>query len=65
MSQELYDNVNLQYKGGTASLSDLLNAESSWSSAQNNYLQSMINYYVAALDLANAQGSLEDFYNKL
>ncbi|MDI3322603.1 TolC family protein [Pinibacter soli] len=65
MSQDLYDNVNLQYKGGTASLSDLLNAESSWSSAQNNYLQSMINYYVAALDLANAQGSLEDFYNKL
>lgn len=65
MSQELYDNVNLQYKGGTASLSDLLNAESSWSSAQNNFLQSMINYYVAALDLANAQGSLEDFYNKL
>ncbi|MBV4359967.1 TolC family protein [Pinibacter aurantiacus] len=65
MSQDLYDNVNLQYRGGTASLSDLLNAESSWSSAQNNFLQSMINYYVAALDLANAQGSLEDFYNKL
>lgn len=65
MSQELYDNVNLQYKGGTATLSDLLNAESSWSAAQNNYIQSLINYYIAALDVHNAQGTLQDFYNKL
>ncbi len=65
MAQELYENVSLQYKQGTSSLSDLLNAETSWSSAQNNYIQSLINYYIANLNVANAQGKLQEFYTNL
>ncbi|HYG14162.1 MAG TPA: TolC family protein [Bacteroidia bacterium] len=65
LATEVYDNVTLQYKEGVGSLSDLLNAESSYRDAQNNYILSLINYYLAQLDLERANSNLEQYYNKL
>lgn len=65
LASEVYDNTTLQYQQGLASLSDLLNAELSYRDAQNNYINSLLDYYLADLDVQKANGTLEDYYNKL
>lgn len=65
LAAEVYDNVSLQYKEGVASLSELLNAETSYRDAQNNYIVSLINFYLTQLDLEQSNGSLGQYYNKL
>jgi outer membrane protein len=65
LASQVYDNTGLQYKEGVGTLSDLLNAEQSYRDAQNNYLQSLIRYYMAQLDLERANSTLEDYFNKL
>lgn len=65
LAQEVYDITTLQYKQGTKSLTDLLNADKSYREAQSNYINSLINYYQAQLDLEQSQGTLLNFYNQL
>lgn len=65
LAAQVYDNVSLQYKEGVGSLSDLLNAESSYSDAQNNYIQSLIRFYLAQLELEKTNSTIDDYYNKL
>ncbi|MFN8346704.1 MAG: TolC family protein [Spirosomataceae bacterium] len=64
-AQEVYNIVTLQYKQGTKSLTDLINADNSYRQAQSNYINSLINFYQARLDLEQSQGSLLTFYNQL
>lgn len=62
---QVYENSSLQYKEGVGTMADLLNAESSYRDAQNNYIQSLINYYLAQLDVERTNSTLNDYYNKL
>lgn len=65
LAQEVYNITTLQYKQGTKSLTDLINADNSYRQAQSNYINSLINFYQARLDLELSQGSLLTFYNSL
>lgn len=64
-AQEVYNVVTLQYKQGTKSLTDLINADNSYRQSQSNYINSLINFYQARLDLEQSQGTLLTFYNQL
>lgn len=65
LAQKVYDNTNLQYKEGTASLSQLLNAELSLREANNNYTQSLIDFFKADLELNKANGTLRTYLSQL
>ncbi len=65
LAQEVYDVTTLQYKQGTKPLTDLVNAETSYRQAQSDYINSLLNYNQARLDLEQSQGSLLSFYNQL
>ncbi len=65
LAKEVYDNVSLQHREGLASLTELLNAENSYQQAQSNYVQSLLDYYIAEIDLRKANGSLTEYYNNL
>jgi len=65
LARKVYEITMLQYKGGTAPLTDLINAENSYRQAQTDYVNSLINFYQARLDLEQAQGTLLPFYNQL
>ncbi|HAK76433.1 MAG TPA: TolC family protein [Runella sp.] len=64
-AQEVYNVVTLQYKQGTKSLTDLINADNSYRQSQSNFINSLINFYQARLDLEQSQGTLLTFYNQL
>lgn len=65
LAKEVYDVTTLQYREGTVTLSDLLNAETSYKEAQSNYINSMLSYYQAQLGIEQSQGSLTGFYSEL
>lgn len=65
LAQEVYDNTNLQYKQGVASLSQMMNAELSLREANNNYSQSLIDYFKADLELNRSNGTLKSFVSSL
>ncbi|MCE7067341.1 TolC family protein [Dyadobacter sp. CY326] len=65
LAKEVYDVTTLQYREGTVTLSDLLNAETSYKEAQSNYINSMLSYYQAKLGIEQSQGSLNNFYTNL
>ena len=65
LASEVYENTTLQYQQGMASLSDLLNAELSYRDAQNNYINSLLDFYIADLDVQKANGVLEDYLQQL
>lgn len=65
LAQEVYDNTTLQYQQGVATLSDLLNAELSYKEAHNNYINSLLKYYIADLSVHKANGTLQEYYKSL
>lgn len=65
LANEVYENTTLQYRQGLATLSQLLNAELSYREAQNNYINSLLEFYLADLDVQKANGSLEEYLGKL
>ncbi|MCF0038643.1 TolC family protein [Dyadobacter fanqingshengii] len=65
LAKEVYDVTTLQYREGTVTLSDLLNAETSYKEAQSNYINSMLSYYQAKLGIEQSQGTLNNFYSTL
>jgi len=65
LASEVYENATLQYRQGISNLSDLLNAELSYREAQNNYINSLLDFYLADLDVQKANGTLQDYFQKL
>jgi len=65
LARKVYDLTTLQYKQGTTPLTDLINAENSYRQAQTDYVNSLISFYQARLDLEQAQGTLLPFFNQL
>src|SRR5690606_21278415 len=65
LAKEVYDNTTLQYNNGVANLSQLLNAELSYREAQNIYINAMLEYYLADLEIQKTNGTLRSFYNAI
>jgi len=65
LAERVFNNTNLQYQQGTATLSDLLNADYQLKEARNNWITSLLNRSVAVLDLEKAKGTLLDYVNTL
>lgn len=65
LAAEVYDNTTLQYREGVASLSDLLNAELAYRESQTNYITSLLDYYIADLDVEKTNGTLKTYFEKL
>lgn len=58
LAQSIYDQSILQQKGGIATLSDVLLADSSLREAQQAYLTAIINYLKADLELKKLSGNI-------
>ncbi len=65
LANEVYENTTLQYSQGITNLTDLLNAELSYREAQTNYINSLLDFYLADLDVRKANGTLIQSLNLL
>lgn len=65
LAEQVFANTNLQYQQGLAPLSDLLNADYQLQEAWNNYTTSLLNHYIATIDVEKAKGSLTEFAQTL
>jgi outer membrane protein TolC len=65
LAESVYQNTQLEFKQGTSSSLDLVQAESSLRETQNNYYTKLLSLYTARLDKEKASGTLIDFVNNL
>ncbi len=63
LALEIYEVTQSNYQEGLASLTDLLNAESSWREAQNNYNEALLRYKLAELELIKNKGNIKSLLN--
>jgi outer membrane protein len=63
LAEEVFSNTQNNYNNGLATLTDLLNAETSLTEANNNYSSALLNYRVAEIQLIKSQGSLKSLLN--
>lgn len=64
LAKEVLDNVENNYKFGLASLTDLLDAETSYADAQNNYTNALVDLKIAEIQLIKAKGELKSLVIK-
>jgi outer membrane protein TolC len=65
LAKDVFEATNLQYRQGTASLTDFLNADYSYKEAQSNYINSLLNFMSSRLDYEKSQGTLTAYINQL
>lgn len=65
LAKTVFDDTGLQYQKGAASLTDFLNADYSYKEAQANYINSLLNYLIARIDLERSKGTIKQFVNQL
>ncbi|MDQ0109874.1 outer membrane protein TolC [Chitinophaga terrae (ex Kim and Jung 2007)] len=63
LANEVYYSTQNNYRLGLASLTDLLNAETSLADAQNAYNAALLQYRLAELDIIKSKGNLRDLLN--
>ena len=63
LAKEVFSNTQNNYNNGLASLTDLLNAETSMTEANNNYSSALLNYRVAEIQLIKSKGQLKSLIN--
>lgn len=61
LAENVFQETTLQYEKGVATLTDLINAETSFNQARNNYLTSVTNTKISELEVEKAKGSLKSF----
>lgn len=59
LAKEVLSDIENNYKNGLASLTDLLDAETSYADAQNSYTNALLDYKLAEIQLIKAQGELK------
>lgn len=59
LAKDVLENVENNYKSGLAALTDLLDAETSYADAQNNYTSALLDYKLAEVQLIKAKGELK------
>jgi len=65
LAKDVFDNTSLQYQNGVAALSDLLNSDYSYKEAQTNYVNSLVKYLMAKIELEKNKGTLKQYINQL
>jgi outer membrane protein TolC len=63
LAQEVFANTQNNYNNGLATLTDLLDAESSLNQAQNNYSTALLDYKIAEVQLLKSKGELKTLIN--
>ncbi len=63
LAQEVFVNTQNNYNNGLATLTDLLDAESSLTQAQNNYSTALLDYKIAEIQLLKSKGKLKTLIN--
>ena len=63
LAKEVFEQTSMQYQGGVATLSDLINAENAYKEAQTNYINSLLNLRISELDLQKANGTILTYLN--
>jgi len=63
LAEEVFANTRNNYNQGLAPLTDLLDAENSLTTAQNNYSSALLEYRLAEIQLIKAQGKLKSLLN--
>jgi outer membrane protein TolC len=63
LANEVYNSTQNNYKLGLANLTDLLDAETSLTDAQNNYNEALLQYKLAELDIIKSNGNLKSLLN--
>jgi len=63
LANEVYEQVKLQFNEGMASLTDLLNVETSLLDAENLFNQQLLKYKLAEIDLLKTTGQLKSLIN--
>ena len=61
LAEEVFETTKAQYIGGIASMTDLVNAESSLKEAQSNYLNALVQVKLAELELIRSTGNINTF----
>lgn len=63
LAQEVLENTKNNYYNGLASLTDLLDAENSYTESQNNYNAALLDYKLAEIQLIKSRGELKSLTN--
>jgi len=63
LAAEIYKSTQNNYNNGLASLTDLLDTESSLTEAQNSYTQALLNYKIAEIQLIKSNGNIKSLAN--
>ncbi|RYF98067.1 MAG: TolC family protein, partial [Chitinophagaceae bacterium] len=63
LAQDVFSNTRNNYDNGLANLTDLLDAESSLTQAQNNYSTALLDYKIAEIQLLKSKGELKTLIN--
>ncbi|SHI94005.1 TolC family protein [Flavobacterium haoranii] len=59
LAKEVLSNIENNYKNGLSSLTDLLDAETSYTDAQNNLTNALLSYKLAEIQLIKSKGELK------
>lgn len=63
LAEEVYNSTQNNYKNGLSTLTDLLDAENSLTSAKNSYNQALLNYKIAEIQLLKSNGNIKSLLN--
>ena len=58
LAQKVYETTQAQFVGGIASMTDIVNAETSLRDAQTNYLRALVQVKLGELDLIKSTGNI-------
>ena len=65
LAQDVYQITELEFKEGVGTSTDVVEAETALREAQTTYITTLLDLYVARLDLENAQGNILPYINSL
>jgi len=65
LAKDVLKTTTLLYQQGVASASDLLNSDYALKEAQSNFINSLYNYLISALDIQRTQGTIKQYINQL
>lgn len=63
LAREVFNSTQNNYNNGLATLTDLLNSETSLTEAQNSYTQALLNYKLAEIQLMKSNGNIKSLIN--
>lgn len=63
LAREVFNSTQNNYNNGLATLTDLLNSETSLTDAQNSYTQALLNYKLAEIQLMKSNGNIKSLIN--